>query len=30
MGLFTKWSRSLGFRSQQQAKLQKDRECRHA
>ncbi|KAJ8797560.1 hypothetical protein J1605_017292 [Eschrichtius robustus] len=30
MGLFTKWSRSLGFRSQQQAKLQKDRECRRA
>ncbi|KAM9082104.1 epididymal-specific lipocalin-6-like [Megaptera novaeangliae] len=30
MGLFTKCSRSLGFRSQQQAKLQKDRECRRA
>ncbi|XP_068409302.1 epididymal-specific lipocalin-6 [Eschrichtius robustus] len=29
MGLFTKWSRSLGFRSQQQAKLQKDLTCAH-
>lgn len=27
MGLFTKWSRGLGFLSQQQAQLQKDREC---
>lgn len=25
--LFTKWSRGLGFLSQQQAQLQKDREC---
>ncbi|XP_031510614.1 epididymal-specific lipocalin-6 [Papio anubis] len=27
MGLFTKWSRGLGFLSQQQAQLQKDCEC---
>jgi hypothetical protein len=25
--LFTKWSRGLGFLSEQQAQLQKDREC---
>ncbi|XP_063492787.1 uncharacterized protein [Symphalangus syndactylus] len=29
MGLFTKWSRSLGFLSQQQAQLQKDLTCAH-
>lgn len=27
MQLFTKWSQGLGFLSQQQAQLQKDREC---
>lgn len=30
MGLFTKWSKGLGFSSQQQATLQKDRECHRA
>nr|XP_010350452.1 epididymal-specific lipocalin-6 isoform X4 [Saimiri boliviensis boliviensis] len=30
MGLFTKWSRGLGFPSQQQAQLQKDREFTRA
>ncbi|XP_011840476.1 PREDICTED: epididymal-specific lipocalin-6 isoform X1 [Mandrillus leucophaeus] len=29
MGLFTKWSRGLGFLSQQQAQLQKDLTCAH-
>ncbi|KAB1280024.1 Epididymal-specific lipocalin-6 [Camelus dromedarius] len=28
MSLFTKWSKGLGFLSQQQATLQRDRECR--
>uniref|UniRef100_A0A8C0JN42 Lipocalin 6 n=1 Tax=Canis lupus dingo TaxID=286419 RepID=A0A8C0JN42_CANLU len=28
MGLFTRWSWGLGFLSQQQASLQRDRECR--
>lgn len=27
MQLFTKWSQGLGFKSHQQAQLQKDREC---
>lgn len=30
MGLFTKWSKGLGFSSQQRATLQKDRECHRA
>ncbi|KAL4691705.1 hypothetical protein H8957_016038, partial [Semnopithecus entellus] len=29
VGLFTKWSRGLGFLSQQQAQLQKDLTCAH-